>query len=65
MVITVTTQKTIIWVISKVEDFLCVNISVKFVLIVDNTVYLLKHFNKKGIELELEIQSLTFSTWDS
>lgn len=36
------------------------NISVKFVLIVDNTVYLLKHFNKKRIELELEIQSLKF-----
>lgn len=36
------------------------NISVKFVLIVDNTVYLLKHFNKKRIELELEIQSSKF-----
>ena len=31
------------------------NVSVKFVLIVHNTIYLLKHFNKKRIELELEI----------
>ena len=31
-------------------------------LIVDNTVYLLKHFNKRKIELELETWSLNSST---
>jgi hypothetical protein len=45
--------------------FVFMKFQVKFVLIIDNTVHLMKHFNKKKTKLELEIWYLSSSTQEN